>query len=117
MNLIEHLRRQFEWAEKTFGPATINRVPGVLAHIKKEIKEVEAKPRDLTEWIDIAILSFDGARQAGYTPEEVAAALFAKQLKNELREWPDWRKVPEGQVIEHIRELDVLVREEQEDWP
>lgn len=29
--------------------------------------------------------------------------LVAKQERNEARDWPDWRTVPEGQAIEHIR--------------
>lgn len=30
-------------------------------------------------------------------------ALFEKQTKNSLREWGDWRKVPVGVAIEHVR--------------
>ena len=35
MNLLEHLRRQREWSESTFGPG--NRTQGVLDHIRKEL--------------------------------------------------------------------------------
>jgi len=50
------------------------------------------------------ILAFDGAWRQGYSSEDIARALFRKQYKNELRKWPDWRTVPEGQAIEHIKD-------------
>lgn len=39
-DLIEHLRRQHEWSERTFGPG--QRAAGVLDHIRKELKEIES---------------------------------------------------------------------------
>lgn len=101
MNLIKHLHRQHRFSVRTFGPGP--RVQGVCNHIRKEIKEVLRKPDDISEWIDIAILAFDGALRQGFTPQQIAAALEAKQTKNEGRTWPDWRTVPEGQAIEHVR--------------
>lgn len=101
-DLVDHLHRQREWSFNNFGPG--DNVAGLLEHIRKELKEIEACPLDLEEWIDVVILAFDGAYRAGFSPEDVARALFAKQLKNELRKWPDWRTVPAGQAIEHIRE-------------
>ncbi|MES2136185.1 MAG: dATP/dGTP pyrophosphohydrolase domain-containing protein [Pseudomonadota bacterium] len=101
MNLIEHLSRQRAWSERTFGPG--DRTKGVVDHIRKELLEVEAAPGDLSEWIDVAILAFDGAWRAGYSPEQIVAALVAKQAKNEGRDWPDWRTQPTDRAIEHIR--------------
>ena len=100
-NLIEHLHRQREWSRRTFGPG--ERTAGILDHIRKELTEIEAKPRDLEEWIDVVILAFDGAWRVGYEPEEIAAALEAKQAKNEARRWPDWRTQPLDRAIEHER--------------
>lgn len=102
MNLIEHLHRQRAWSERTFGPG--HRTGGVLDHIRKELKEIESEPLELSEWIDVAILAFDGAWRAGHSPEEIAAALSTKQSKNESRQWPDWRALPEDRAIEHVRE-------------
>ncbi len=51
MNLIEHLRRQQRWSLDTFGPSL--RTQGMCDHIRKELKEIEAKPTDL--------LGLDGA--------------------------------------------------------
>lgn len=101
IDLVAHLQRQHEWSIRTFGPGA--RTAGVIDHIRKELREIEESPNDLSEWIDVAILAFDGAWRAGYTPEEIAAALAAKQAKNESRTWPDWRTMPADKAIEHER--------------
>ncbi len=101
-DLVAHLRRQSAWSERTFGPGM--RVQGTIRHVEKELREIEAAGgRDLEEWIDVALLAFDGAWRTGATPEQVAAALARKQEKNEARQWPDWRTVPAGQPVEHVR--------------
>lgn len=101
-DLVAHIHRARAFSEKTFGPAS--RPHGVIEHIRKELLEVEANPADLEEWIDVMILAIDGAWRAGYEPEEIAAALAAKQTKNETRIWPDWRNVEPGAPIEHVRD-------------
>ncbi|WP_368735417.1 dATP/dGTP pyrophosphohydrolase domain-containing protein, partial [Metapseudomonas otitidis] len=50
-----HLQRQREFSERTFGPGS--RAKGVVDHIRKELKEIEASPGDLSEWIDVVILA------------------------------------------------------------
>jgi hypothetical protein len=101
MDLIEHLQRQKSWSEKTFGPGA--RTKGVLDHIRKELAEIEADPADISEWVDVIILAFDGAWRAGWQPEQIIEAWLAKQAKNEARSWPDWRTMSEDQAIEHVR--------------
>jgi hypothetical protein len=101
MDLVQHLNRQRDFSERTFGPG--QRTAGVVDHIRKELREIEANPDDLSEWIDVIILGFDGAWRAGYTPTEIVAALEAKQAKNEGRQWPDWRTAPHDKAIEHVR--------------
>lgn len=96
-----HLARQRAFSEKTFGPGA--RTAGVVDHIRKELREIEADPADVSEWIDVVILALDGAWRAGYTPDEIVAALVAKQEKNEGRTWPDWRTAPLDRAIEHDR--------------
>lgn len=96
-----HLRRQREWSMRTFGPG--NRTSGVVDHIRKELNEIERDPADVSEWIDVVILGLDGAWRAGFTPEQIIAALVAKQAKNEARNWPDWRTAPLDKAIEHDR--------------
>lgn len=98
---VEHLRRQREFSERTFGPGA--RTKGVLDHIRKELAEIEDAPDDLGEWVDVVILALDGAWRAGHEPHEIITAIKAKQARNEARSWPDWRTAPADQAIEHVR--------------
>ena len=97
-----HLDAHRAWSVETFGPG--ERTAGVLDHLRKELDEVEENPEDVTEWADVIILAFDGAWRAGHTNVEIIEAIHAKQLKNENRQWPDWRTVEPGKAIEHIKE-------------
>lgn len=99
-----HLANQRDWSERTFGPGP--RLRGVLDHIRKELKEIEADPTDLGEWVDVIILAFDGAWRAGHEPQQIIDAVKAKQAKNEAREWPDWRTMSEDVAIGHVRTED-----------
>lgn len=100
-DLVAHLQRQREFSERTFGPGA--RTKGVLDHIRKELNEIEADPTDISEWIDVVLLALDGAWRHGFTPEQIADALAAKQAKNEARTWPDWRTADPTKAIEHVR--------------
>ena len=100
-DLVTHLYRQRSFSERTYGPGI--RTEGLIDHITKELREIKEEPLDLTEWIDIVILAFDGAWRAGYIPEQIVTALVNKQIQNESREWPDWQTVEQGKAIEHIR--------------
>lgn len=103
-DLIAHLTRQREFSERTFGPGT--RTKGVIDHIRKELIEIEAKPDDLSEWVDVILLALDGAWRAGYTPQQICEGMTAKQVKNEARTWPDWRTADPNKAIEHDRSKD-----------
>lgn len=98
---VDHLYRQREWSERTFGPGL--RTKGVVDHIRKELKEIEDNPTDLSEWVDVIILSLDGAWRAGYSPAEIISGIKAKQMINENRKWPDWKTSSEDEAIEHVR--------------
>lgn len=100
-DFVAHLARQAEFSARTFGPGA--RVAGVCDHIRKELIEVEASGGDLKEWVDVIILGLDGAWRSGATPQEIIAAIVAKQAKNEARTWPDWRTVDPTKAIEHDR--------------
>lgn len=100
--LTRHLKRQIEFSTNAFGPG--DRAKAVVDHIRKELREVEANPSDLEEWIDVAMLALDGAWRAGYSPEQVSKALESKLTKNENRNWPDWRTADPDKAIEHVRE-------------
>lgn len=100
-----HLQRQRDWSERTFGPGP--RTKGVIDHIRKELREIEFAPSDLTEWIDVVILALDGAWRAGGSPVQIIGTIVAKQTKNEDRAWPDWRTADPEKAIEHDRSMDV----------
>jgi len=99
MNLFNYLNRQLRWSKNTFGDTP--RTEGILKHIEKEIEEVRQAPNDLEEWCDIAILAFDGAWRAGFTPYEICQMMEAKQAKNFTRTYP---KTADDVPSEHIRE-------------
>ena len=119
-DFVEYLARQVAVSRCNFGPN--ERTSGVIDHIKKELKEVEAEDTPqgrAEEWIDVALLALDGATRAmrealrargtldptaDRIALEVVSAIKRKQQgKNELRDWPDWRTVPEDKAIEHKR--------------
>lgn len=101
LDLVAHLHRQRMFSLRTFGPGER---PGMnVAHIRKELIEIERNPRDMEEWVDVALLAFDGALRAGHEPASVALELATKLTTNELRQWPDWRTAAPGAPIEHVR--------------
>jgi hypothetical protein len=100
MNLEWWIKKQIKFSEATFGGG--KRTVGICKHIRKELDEIEKNPTDLLEWIDIAILAFDGAWRAGYTPEQIVAALHEKQRQNIARKWQ--ANNGEDELIEHVRE-------------
>lgn len=105
--LDSFLLTQRHWSAKTFGLGA-GRWKGIVAHVEKELREIERDPLDLEEWIDVIILGFDGAWRTGATNHAIISALFAKQAKNRTREWI----VSEDPAIpsEHRRKLsDVLM--------
>jgi hypothetical protein len=99
--LADYIKRQEEWSGKTFGHGV--RTKGITAHIRKELLEIEAAPKDVEEWIDVVILALDGAWRAGYSPEQICDALDAKQAKNFLRTYP--MPISDDHPSEHIREV------------
>ena len=104
-DLEEHLERQIDFSFRTFGPG--NRTEHVLDHISKELQEIKEAPLDLEEWIDVVLLSLDGAWRTGSSPKQITAMLNYKLDKNINRDWPDWRTLSENEAITHTTALDV----------
>ena len=107
----EHIDHQREWSTKTFGPGL--RL-GVIDHLRKELDEVAEDPTDLSEWVDVIILGFDGAWRAGHEPQAIIDAIKAKQARNEARTWPDWRTADSDKAIEHDRSMDAQPTEQED---
>ncbi len=98
--LVSYIQRQEAWSAKTFGNGV--RTTGITAHIRKELAEIEAAPHDVEEWVDVVILALDGAWRAGYSPEQIVAALEAKQAKNFKRTYP--MPLSDDHPSEHVLE-------------
>ena len=109
-----HLTRQAAFSRATFGPGP--RTEGVCEHIGKELAEIAEATTEsgrASEWVDVAILGFDGLLRsiwamhpqwdAEMVAEEAVDMVVAKQGKNERRLWPDWRTAAPGKAIEHKR--------------
>ena len=117
MNIEELFIRKLAASIPTFGPGS--RTKGCIAHIKKELAEVEAagNPRDMEkEWVDVFLLAMDGLlrsvmhRDITSNPKDydftakVALSLIMDKIRvNEAREWPDYRKKLDSEAIEHDR--------------
>lgn len=100
----ERLTRLRDWSNDTFGPGP--RLTSGLTHIRKELKEIEENPADITEWADAVILTLSTAMRQGHTPHDLITAILQKMDTNENRVWPDWRQFADDQVIEHDRTHD-----------
>ena len=103
-SLIRHI---MSWQRATFGSEY--REAGLIAHIKKELEEIEAA-EDLKhlEWLDVIFLAIQGYHTAlGETPRDAATSLGFdlndKLEENMRRKWPPLGTVPPSAPIEHDR--------------
>lgn len=121
--LREFLASKARWSYDTFGPGA--RTTGIIAHIRKELAEIEAQPFDLMEWIDVLMLAMDGfwrayiasiggagvmtpeewegfdQTDAEFAADEFIALLCKKDRINRAREWP--APTSEDEPMEHVR--------------
>jgi hypothetical protein len=106
-DFVRYCRTQITISRRAFGPPEDpragTRLLGILAHLRKELIEVEQAPQDPIEWADLIILAIDGAWRQGITPEVLVTALDVKQRVNCARRWPDWRTASPSDPIEHDR--------------
>lgn len=59
VKLVEHLVQQQHFSLRAFGPGT--RQKGVTDHLRKELVEIVEGDNDPAEWVDVWLLSMDGA--------------------------------------------------------
>lgn len=83
-SLVSVCRAAAEWSIKTFPDQTIE---GKLAHLAKEVEEIQKDPDDLEEYGDAALLLFDSARFKGFSPVSVVQAMATKLERNKKRTW------------------------------
>lgn len=116
--VIDHVTKELKEVAKCYEP-DFELPDGIYAAPDRDIP-VTRKPENFErhlaaakEWTDVAILGIDGLTRAisaahpDWTFDRVAAEavrlIVAKQGKNELRDWPDWRSAEPGKAIEHVR--------------
>lgn len=118
--VTDHIKKELDEVAKCYdGSLTAfvgtkaNMDTGEMEDITRPADTYEQHEAAAEEWVDVAILGLDGLLRAlaaanpGETFEEVADTaaylIAAKQCKNEMREWPDWRTASEDDAIEHKR--------------
>lgn len=101
---VAYLEKQIKFSERTFGPGL--RTRGLSDHVRKELVEIEDKPQDTEEWVDVVMLGLDGAWRSGASPQAILNLIHAKLEKNISRTWPDWRFASDDTAIEHDRTVD-----------
>lgn len=85
------------FTDKTFGAST----PQAKAHhLAEEAMEAAADPSDILEWADCTILLLDAVRKAGFTTEDLHAAVLRKMEINKARKWGE--KDANG-VVRHVK--------------
>lgn len=116
MDAKELFIRKFVASIPTFGPGS--RTKGCIAHIQKELVEVEAAldNQKCFEWVDVFLLAMDGLLRsvkydgtlkhvvfnADIVAEKALELVMRKIRRNELREWPDYRTQDKDGAIEHV---------------
>ena len=86
-----------EWASKQFKGQPIS---GKFAHLRKEVSELEADPKDVMEYADCYILLMDIANNNGVLFSDIHAAA---EIKLEINKKRSWGKQNEDGSIEHTR--------------
>lgn len=109
--VIDHVRKELKEVEKCY-TCPEEELPFIGGSMAPSV-DMERHAAAAKEWADVAILGIDGLTRAIsashplWTFEQVAACavdmIVAKQGKNELRDWPDWRTAEPGKAIEHVR--------------
>lgn len=93
-----------QWSQETFGLDSERGPIGALKHLEKEAREAheekdETKRRE--EIADCLFLTFDAARRAGMTLDDLLDEAFKKLDKNKRRVWK--KPTNADEPIEHIR--------------
>ncbi len=110
---------QAEWSEATFGKTSERGPLGALKHLEKEAKEAQTEAKWLIdnpekfdsvivkkqelciEIADCLFLTFDAARRAGMTLDQLLDTAFAKLEINKNRKW---QRTTEDGPVEHVRD-------------
>lgn len=73
--LLAFFEEHRRWSLRTFGK---RKPEPPLYHLQEEVEEMLDNPKDIKEYADGILLIMDAAQNAGFTPEEVLAAMMQK---------------------------------------
>jgi hypothetical protein len=96
------------WSQATFGSDAVRDWTGPLAHLGKELREIEAQPMDREEWADALLLLLDASRRAGFSAQGL---LLAAEYKLSINKNRDWQKPNADGSVEHDRTKDMETSE------
>lgn len=102
--LTDHIEKQMMFSVNTFGPGS--RKKGVIDHIGKELQEIADGDNDPAEWVDVWLLSMDGAWRCAVDECAELTSGEVAQMIEELRETKKMEVISEVtpvNVIESIR--------------
>ena len=86
------------WSQDTFGSDASRDWMGPLAHLAKELREIEEQPMDREEWADALLLLLDASRRAGFN---AVGLLQAAEYKLSINKNRVWQEPNEDGSIEH----------------
>lgn len=89
------------WSQATFGSDLERGPAGPLKHLAKETVEAAVQPYDVSEFADLVLLTFDSTRRAGFSYDQLVAAVWAKLAICKMRKWS---KASADDPVEHVRE-------------
>lgn len=85
--ILQYIQTQVKWSLRTFQQGRSD--TDLIDNIQKKLDEIKNQPGNLMKWVDIIILSLDGAWRNCHTPADIIKALREKQLINITRHCPD----------------------------
>ena len=122
LGIAEYMSHASVWSYQTFGPGP--RTLGVVAHIRKDIAEIEDELEDLSEWADLVILALDGcwraminwddpsdgpgSRQWHDVEDDILDLLFCQTDERDTSNWPDFESIHD--LLDEIEGPKKLVR-------
>ena len=98
-SIVDFMLEHWTWSKKTFGASM--RTRGLTEHIRKELLEIEASPKDIGEWVDVVSLAIDGFMRAGGAPVLLVPLLWRKLGINKTRTYPFPKS--DDECSEHVR--------------
>lgn len=99
--LLDLTEEASQWSDRTFGESYGRGPEACIAHLKKEILELEKEPLDRLEYADCMLLLIDAYRRAGGNIDDL---LLATREKLEICKKRKWGKPDSKGVVQHIKE-------------